>query len=107
MKDKLIINTNKLIWLIDLDKINFFKSDDCYTNVLLVDSQQFILCKSLSKLQDEINSTSFVRIHGSYLVNKKSIKAIDKSSKTIILFNDLSIPYTIRLKDLLSQLREN
>jgi len=104
MSDRLIINTNKLVLLIYYDQINFFKSDDCYTNVQLIDSQQYILCKSLKRVELEINSSCFIRVHASYLVNKRSIKSIDKLNRTVCLINDLKIPYTIKLRDLLSSL---
>lgn len=104
MTDKLIINSNKLILLVDFDKIIYFRSDNSYTNVQLVDTTRHLLCKSLAQIESEINSSQFIRIHQSYLINKEKITLIDKENKLIHMVNGNEIPYTLRLKDLLGSL---
>jgi two-component system LytT family response regulator len=104
MENKLVVNTNKLVVILDYEKICYFKSDDCYTNIHLEDTTRIVICKSLSRLEKEINSSLFIRIHGSYLVNKHFIKNIDKINKVINMFDGFKIPYTIKLKELLSTL---
>jgi len=58
--------------------------------------------KSLAKVtREDLNSTDFIRVNQSFLVNKNFIKFIDKKNKLLELKNEYRVPFTTSLKDLL------
>jgi len=82
----------------------FFKADNSYTDLHLTDESRFVLCKSLSQVEIEINSPTFLRIHQSYLINKEKISLIDKENKTVKMENGLMLPFTLKVKELINNL---
>lgn len=100
--NRLIISQSKYVYLIDCDRILYCKSDNCYTSVYLVDGKCFILVKSLAKvIKDDLNQDNFIRVNQSYLINRDFIQLIDKKNKYIELINNVLIPFTVNVKDLL------
>lgn len=101
---KIGIPHQNFIHLVSFDEILFCQSDNCYTNVFLVEGKKYLLVKSLAKVEKELNQNQFIRINQSYLVNKNYISGIDKREKCIHLTNNLPIHYTISLKRLIALL---
>lgn len=98
---KILVPHNGLIHLIDQDNIVYFKADNCYTHVFLTSAKCFLLVKSLKKVAEELAFSEFIRVNQSYLINKHYIETINKKEKIIIMTNNIKIPFTIKIKDLL------
>lgn len=107
LSNKILIPDNGLIHLINQDNIVYFKADNCYTHVYLTSSQCYLLVKSLKKVSEELAISEFIRVNQSYLVNKRYIEIINKKEKIITMVNDIKIPFTIRVKDLLTLITDN
>ena len=60
-----------------------------------------MVSKSLTKISKELSADQFVRVSQSYIINKDSIRSIDKRKKTISLSNGSIVPFTIAIKTLL------
>ena len=99
--EKLLIPHKDAIHVVDYSSILFFKSSNYYAHVFLVDGGEFILIKSLSQLEREINKPEFIRISQSYLVNRTYILSIHKKKKSILVRNKHDLPFTIAIKDLI------
>lgn len=69
-------------------EILFVKSDDKYIEITTAD-KRYTLRNSLEWFLNEIDSTEFVRVHRSYVVNKNNISAHTTKE---ILINNIKIP---------------
>lgn len=70
---KIEIRTHKGIEEIHPDDIYFIKSDGAYIEIY-IENDKIVQRKLLKEMEDELPST-FIRVHRSYLVNKKYIDA--------------------------------
>lgn len=95
---KIILSDKNLIYLIDYSQIIFYSSESCYSTLHLIDGRSFVLIKSLCKVEKELNTTAFIRINQSYLINRNQIIHIDKKKKQVALINSISLPFTITMK---------
>jgi len=100
--DDLIVNTTSKIYFIKHDDISYCKSDNCYTTIHLTNGEVVVICKSLTKLEGDLDIHKFLRVSQSYLVNISYIRAIDKKKKVIELQCSTNIPFTISLKDFIT-----
>jgi|ERR1700761_1092502 len=101
-KTILVVSQQNFIFFVEKEKIVYCQSDNCYTSLYLSDGRNLLLVKSLAKvIREDLNDDDFIRINQSYLINKKFIVFIDKKKKHVELINDIRIPFTKSLKDLL------
>ncbi|MFY7886713.1 MAG: LytR/AlgR family response regulator transcription factor [Dolichospermum sp.] len=79
---KIFINSIGKISVIDLENLMFLSNDGNYTKFTMVDGESHIASKNL-KIYDEAlhHHPDFVRIHRTYLINKKYVKQILKLNK--------------------------
>lgn len=104
---KLVVHSQEHLRFIIQDDISHCKSDNCYTSIFLSSGQEIVLCKSLKKLQAELDPETFIRINQSYIVNKNYIQQIDKKKKYIELAGNTCVPFTITLSSLLNMIIQN
>jgi DNA-binding LytR/AlgR family response regulator len=98
--NKITVNYNGFIYFFDYKEVLFLKSDNYYTTVYLDNGKEYLVIKSLARLERELKNPFFIRVNQSYLINKAHVVNIDKKKKTILLYNNHSIPFTITLKKL-------
>lgn len=70
------------------DSILFVKSDGNYIEVI-TETKKYVLRQSLDSFLNDLNSSLFIKVHRSYIVNKEKIKL--KKSNAIFI-NDIEIP---------------
>ncbi len=70
------------------EQILFAKKEDQYLILHLKDSKK-IIRSSIKEFLEQMNSSSFLQVHRSYVINKKSIAAFNTKE---IIINDSSIP---------------
>jgi two-component system LytT family response regulator len=99
-EQKFLIPHRDYIHVVDYSAILFFKSDNCYTHVFLSSGAEYVLVKSLSKLEKELNSPRFIRISQSFLVNCHCITSINKKTKTVMIGQEHALPFTVSIKTL-------
>ncbi|RYE14297.1 MAG: hypothetical protein EOP34_06900 [Rickettsiales bacterium] len=104
---KITLADKNLIYLIDFSQIIFYASESCYSTLHLIDGRSFVLIKSLSKVEKELNTCSFIRVNQSYLINRNQIIHIDKKNKQVALINSISLPFTITVKKFIELLNLN
>lgn len=98
---KIIVNSQNNLRLILKSEIMLCKSDNCYTTYYLVGGEEHIVCKSLVKVYSELDSSIFIKISQSFLVNVNYIKSVDKKNKVLELQNNRCVPFTINISSLI------
>lgn len=66
---KLIISTNKISHIIDIDNIEHIMSNGCYTVFCLADNTKIISSRPLAHYEKILNDYYFLRVHNKYIVN--------------------------------------
>lgn len=107
MEKSIVVHTQDHLHIIEERNILYCKSDNCYTCIHLKSGEKIMISKSLSKFSKELTLDCFIRVSQSYLVDKHSIKRIDKKKKQLELPNDLRIQFTTTLKELLYLIGHN
>lgn len=78
--------------LIDTEKICYIQSEGHYLNIYLIEKQKPVLERNtIKKWEEELMPNGFIRVHKSYLVNRRCILAIEP--KRILLVNNNAIPF--------------
>lgn len=71
---------------IDINDVKMIVSETGYAKIYTISqSQPFMVCKTLIKLQDIFTPDNFLRCHNSILVNKSLIDSFDSKTKIIIV----------------------
>lgn len=89
--------------LIDYDEIMYIEGDKEYIKILTTEGE-FLIVYSLKKILNDLPSQLFIRVHKSFIINKKMVRAVDPDK--IIMKNgikDIPIGITFR-KDVTKQL---
>ncbi len=106
--NKVALPLNKKTVFVNLDDIIYCKSDGNYTTVYLINDEKHLLSKIIKEVQEIINSTHFIRIHQSYLVNINFVKEYIKSDGYyLVLQNGTSIPVSKANRGFLQKTIEN
>ncbi len=100
--ERILIPYHDKIYVIAHTIVLFFKSDNYYTHIYLSDGRNYVISKSLSKLEKEVHDTQFIRISQSFLVNINFISSIDKKKKEVTLTDKHQLPFTVPIKKLVT-----
>ena len=95
---KITFNTDGKLVFLDSDEIIYAASDGNYSTVYLVDGQKLVLTKKLKEVNEILPSTSFFRIHNSYIINLSKIKEFLKTDGYVILRPNHKIPVSRQKK---------
>ncbi len=79
-------NSYKIIF--DCDVIMIVAASN-YSTIYTTHSGKIFTSKTLKHWEERLNSKDCIRVHASYLVNKRHILEMNKMEKTLILFNGL------------------
>ena len=78
--------------VINTSDILYCKADDNYTEIFLNTNKKKLVSKTLKYFEDALNTTSFARVHKSYLVNVNEIvKYVKGKGGSVILSNGKEI----------------
>lgn len=91
---RILINTISDCQIIKTSSILYGKAEGSYTRLVLINSKDILVSRNLLWLENTINSTNFIRLHKSYLVNMEYISHIFQARCMISLFNGNEIPYS-------------
>lgn len=83
--------TRRDVFLLPLRQILYFQSDLKHVNIVMTNGKAERICAKLSEVEPSLDS-GFLRIHKSYLVNTRRIRAFHKSEKYIELESGQSLP---------------
>ena len=101
---RLVIKTSESIHIINVNEIIFCQSDKGYTTFQLVENRTIVSSKILADYESVLPSSSFMRIHQSYLVNLHHVVRYDKKDKnTLVTLENHKLPVALRRKEQLMQ----
>jgi DNA-binding LytR/AlgR family response regulator len=87
---ELIVKEGRAIVRLNCDDIKWMETEGNYTTINLVDAKRRVVRIPISELQQQLPTQQFVRIHKSYLINKKHITEL-RTNSVIIQENELPI----------------
>ncbi|QHS62759.1 LytR/AlgR family response regulator transcription factor [Chitinophaga agri] len=105
--ERILIPYQDKIYVVAYAAVLFFKSDNYYTHVYLTDGRNYVISKSLSKLEKEVQHPIFIRVSQSFLVNRNFINSIDKKKKEISITDKHQLPFTVSVKKLVELIRQD
>lgn len=85
---------------LDINDIVYVEGDGNYTVVIMSDGEEHTICKTLKDISLEINRPNFIRVHKSFLINKRFLIYYNKIEKCCILKSnneEYTIPVSTRL----------
>lgn len=85
--------------LVKSNTIKYCMAEGNYSRIFLVDGNSFILARTLKKIEEQLPSHLFLRIHKSYLVNLNYVKEyINTGGNYLTLINNERLPIASRKK---------
>ncbi|WP_186756228.1 LytR/AlgR family response regulator transcription factor [Echinicola salinicaeni] len=74
---------------IRLEEVSYFQADEKYISIITKHAKSYILDTSLKKLEEKLPDY-FIRVHKSYLINKKLLKEINKyyNNRFVLVLDD-------------------
>lgn len=91
-KGKLLVPTLSGIYVIQKSEILFLKSDSNYCEIQLNNGEMICCSKTLKHIASKIPSSTFIRVHNSYIVNLTAIICIDSSYRNMLIKGEHEIP---------------
>lgn len=101
--NKIAIPTAEGFELIPSDQVLYFEADDNYTHVFLKNRNKIIACRTLKKIEEQIQDFNFfVRVHNSYMVNlNEVVKYVRGEGGYLVMSNNASVNVSRSRKDAL------
>lgn len=81
-----------------MSDILYCKADINYTHIFINDNTKIVTSKTLKVYDELLSSTTFFRIHASYIVNTKEIINLQKNHLILTLKNGIQLPLSHRKK---------
>ncbi len=98
--DRLLIKSTDNIDVLDTDEILCCQADSNYSYIYTADGRKIVASKTLNSLEKALNSSTFVRIHRSYIVNLRHVSQFSSSDGyNVTLKNGQSYPVSRRKKE--------
>jgi len=97
---KIILNTNQSVFVIEIKKLVRCQSLENYTSVFVEDKKAIIISKTLKEFEAMLTPYGFFRIHQSHLINMHFIESFEKKGKSYVrLSTGDTVPVSSRKKD--------
>lgn len=81
---ELVVKEGRALVRLDYSKITWLESEGNYTTINLYDTKRRVVRMTLSELQQQLPDQQFLRIHKSFVVNKKYITELRANSVMIL-----------------------
>ncbi len=100
--DTLRVSTAESISLIKISDIIRIEGDGAYSTIHLADGESEMVSRSIGQLENEINQSSFLRVHTSHLINQSYLRKYIKEDGGYALMKDgVKLPVSRRKKDII------
>ena len=88
---KINIAADGKIYFIEAHEVVMLQSDKSYTTIHLITNKKIVVSKTLKEVEKKFQSSSFFRVHNSYLVNLDHVKEyLKRDGGELILTNKLT-----------------
>lgn len=99
---KIMLPNEKGMFMYHLDDIIYIEAYSNYSKVHFRNNNIELVTRTLHSIEETLNDTQFYRVHNSYMINMKFIKAILKGKNQLIqLDNNIELPISPSKKDIL------
>lgn len=91
---RILVKENTKVYVIPADEVSHFEAQDDYV-LIHTKEKSYLKNERMSKLENELDSNRFLRLHRSFLVNIDFINRIEsysKDSKLVKLHNGVEVP---------------
>jgi DNA-binding LytR/AlgR family response regulator len=99
-RTSLVVKEDKVTHRLAIEKITHIQSWGNYVKIFVEDEKLRVVRSTIAEMENQLQGSGFTRIHKSYLVNAKWVKAIDGNQ---VLIEDLRLPvgrsYQIQAKE--------
>ncbi len=101
---KIALSDSNTTRFVPLDDITYLESKGSYTIFHLQDKQRYTKSRNLKYFEDALQPyKQFARVHKSFIVNKRHVKAYRKSSQDLEFFNGDIVPMSIGYRTFMEQ----
>lgn len=100
---KLALSTTEGVYFFEPSEIMYCEGENNYTRFAFSTHKPMIISKTLGEYEEILGTHHFIRIHKSYLVNKKYVSKIDKEG-LVLMSDGKSLPISRRRKDAVKNL---
>lgn len=97
-EDSVMINYKNKYVALDKNDIVFIKALGKYSEIHVSGKNHYISYKNLKEFESAMTNM-FIRIHHSYLVNKKSIVSYSRDTSHVTLSNGTELPVSVRKRE--------
>jgi len=95
---KLALSTMEGVSFYDPAEIMYCEGENNYTNFVFINHKPKLISKTLGEYEDILEDHQFIRIHKSYLVNRRYITMIDREGM-VLMKDGRSLPVSRRRKE--------
>ena len=78
--DRIVVKDGPKVTLVPLDKLDFVQAQDDYV-LLKTEGRELLKQQTLSSLEGQLDSSRFIRIHRSYILNIERLARLEQDSK--------------------------
>ena len=104
---KIVVKDNNDCVFLDFDNIIYLEAQGSYTKVHLVNSQPLLISKNMKSFEEKLNTSEFIRIHKSFIININHVsRYMRNSTNTVLLTNGEEVPVAVRRKEEFNDLLE-
>ncbi len=97
---KIAIPGNNGVSFIGINDILFAEASNNYTKLILLDTQQHIISKTLKDVQDVLEQHHFLRVHRQFIINLNHVKQFFRGDNMYVVMNNgMQIPVARSQKD--------
>ena len=93
--NELIVKDGRALVKLFHDNIVWLEADGNYTTIHLINNKRHVIRTTLTEMEEQLPSDNFIRIHKSYVVNKKHVTEV-RANNVIIDQKELAIGRTFQ-----------
>lgn len=97
--EKIKIFTEGKIIFMDPEEILYCKAEGSYTTLFCQDRSQLMVSQNLKVVGEWLPHSIFIRVHHSYIVNRKKIKEFHRQENYLVLEDSSSVPVSRQRKN--------
>jgi two-component system LytT family response regulator len=106
-KQRIKIPTASGFELINTEELVYFEADGSYTTAYLKNGERIIVSKPIKQLESMLNSSSFFRVHRSYIVNVSYVKCYERENYSLKMVDNSIVPVSRRRLDSFLEFLDN
>lgn len=87
---KIALQTKSKLEYVSLCSILYLKAESNYTSLYIEDAKRYVVSKTLKEYEETLcdESSNFIRIHKTFIVNINQIKSIERGEDCMIILKD-------------------